>query len=106
MTDAWKERKLTLTLLAIHKTKMVDRVIHRYRDQFPNVDNVVDALLYDLTDGGDTVRGKSWLTPALKSHMRHLCKLYHETHFLSPETINKQIDLWLSVNEKKGNLSS
>lgn len=70
----------------------------------PAVDKPVNALCYDLTQGGDDVRGKPETWEALKESVwrrtQEYADLVHRQR-RGPYGTDKEVDRWLAVNERR-----
>jgi len=77
-------------------------MLKRASDEFGRtVSNYISAMCYELTDGGDKVRGNpdSWY--ALKQQVKVECAKYEETQYYSEDMIFRYVDHWLKINENK-----
>lgn len=61
----------------------------------------INAIAYELTDGGDTVRGQPSLWPMLEHDVIMETRKYRETENYTVGQIVYQLKTWLDVNEKK-----
>ncbi len=66
------------------------------------IDMPVNAVAYELTNGGDTVRNKHHLWPQLAYDVTVELNKYREFNNLTAREITYRLKTWLEVNEKKG----
>lgn len=66
------------------------------------IDIPVNAVAYELTNGGDTVRNKRHLWPMLAFEVTMELNKYREFKDLAAQEIVYRLKTWLEVNEKKG----
>jgi len=71
-----------------------------FRDKNP-ADMPVNAICYDLTDGGDTVRGKPYLWDKLRTLAFLRAQLYRDLEHLTVSDVDRQVNRWLEHNERK-----
>jgi hypothetical protein len=73
-----------------------------YDDYGRAIDIPVNAVAYELTNGGDTVRNKRQLWPQLAYDVTMELNKYREFNNLTAQEITYRLKTWLEVNEKKG----
>jgi len=75
----------------------------KYAEKYPgqSVVGAVNSIIYDLADGGETILGKSHTWGTLKSRVWEKVQSYENLKHLSKETVERQVQAWINVNEKK-----
>jgi hypothetical protein len=74
-----------------------------FYDEYGNaIDVPVFAVAYELTNGGDSVRGKRHLWSQLAFDVTNELNKYREFNDLTSQQIVFRLKQWLEVNEKKG----
>ncbi len=72
-----------------------------FRDEYGSAVSLpVNAIAYELTNGGDTVRGKPEEFPALLAHVWREVQSFDDL-YLSEMQVQKAMETWLCVNEAK-----
>lgn len=72
----------------------------RFYDEYgPAITLPVNAIAYQLSDGGDLVRGKPHTFEALKSHVWEKYQSYGDLNPLTRLEVNRKMDRWLEANE-------
>jgi hypothetical protein len=64
----------------------------------------INAICYELTEGGELVRGKPHTWEALKSHVWHQVGLYEDLKNYTQGEVNRFVTTWLQVVEGKINV--
>jgi hypothetical protein len=73
-----------------------------FRDEYGRaVDLPVNAICYELTSGGDLVRGKPHTWEALRSHAWQAVQRYPDLKHLTQAYVDEQVTAWLKYNEVK-----
>ena len=74
----------------------------RFADEYGQaVDAPINALAYELSEGGDLVRGKPHTHTALKSHVWQTLQRYDIAARFDRREVDRRMDLWLKVNEER-----
>jgi hypothetical protein len=73
-----------------------------FKDEYGSaVDLPANAIAYELTNGGDLVRGKPHTWEPLKSHVWQAVQSYDDLRHLTQAKIDADVTYWLEWNEKK-----
>ncbi len=73
-----------------------------FRDEYgPAVDLPVNAVAYELTEGGDTVRHRPDLWPDLRRDVVAEIRRFSDLDHLTERAIQQHLEKWLVVNEGK-----
>lgn len=71
-----------------------------FRDEYGTaVDLPVNAVAYELTEGGDTVRHRPDLWPDLQRDVVAEIRRFSDLDHLTEQAIQHRLDKWLAVNE-------
>ena len=73
-----------------------------FRNEYGSaIDAPINAICYELTDGGDLVRGKSHTHVALESHVWSQVLKYYDLKHYSRKRVAQEVKRWLEVVEKQ-----
>lgn len=73
-----------------------------FRDEYGTaVDLPVNAVAYELTDGGDRVRHRPDLWPDLQRDVVAEIRRFSDLDHLTDRAIQRHLERWLEVNEGK-----
>jgi hypothetical protein len=73
-----------------------------FYDQYGRaIDKPINAIAYELSNGGDKVRGKRHLWSQLAFDVTQECNKYHDLRHYTAQHIVRELKYWLEVNETK-----
>jgi hypothetical protein len=73
------------------------------RDKYRGADNLINAICYDITEGGNLVKDKPHTHEALKSHVWQATQTYSDLNHLKQTHVNYMVQVWLDVIEGRLN---
>jgi hypothetical protein len=73
-----------------------------YKNEYgEGIDMPINAFCYELTNGGDLVRGQRHKWRALILKVQAQAKRYRDTNHLAKDEIERKVRAWLDNNERK-----